>query len=434
MRHIHKICGIVVFVVALLFLGVCIVLFGDSISGTLSWKVEEWRHKKEVELEHDNLFEDGVEGILSDLNEALELPEELYITDQFQVTFDAAGTIQSIDTFIYGKDKTGEKKTYLIDYEADGSGSMTVWTDGNTNGEYENDLRLSPMLEILETADWMDQVKQWTETSEEQQIYELLYFGRRSFNSDEGLRYVPGDADGDGVNGTNNLVQLRNGGEIVGFEVSLHIPESDSVTPVRYIMEPEYISQEKLDQENTTQQIEEAKAEESWTTDPNDGTMYFFINDSAGWRLTITGAAAGSRFYVLEKTVDGGNIWECINEDPFSRQLGIAEGLLFFDENFGTIGLTGASQSGSALYITRDGGITFEEIILPMGMVTELPESAQDYGFTVEDYDYLNMPEKEETGLTITVTSDAAESDGIVFQSIDDGVTWEYKGPTQKMD
>ena len=54
-----------------------------------------------------------------------------------------------------------------------------------------------------------------------------------------------------------------------------------------------------------------------------------------GWRLVITDAAAGSRFYVMEKTMDGGSTWECINDDPFSGQLGVAEGLIFYDETLG---------------------------------------------------------------------------------------------------
>ena len=64
--------------------------------------------------------------------------------------------------------------------------------------------------------------------------------------------------DGDGTEtGTGNFTQLRSGGEIVGFEVSLHIPDLNSVTPVRYIMEPEYVSQQELKQENTMQQVED---------------------------------------------------------------------------------------------------------------------------------------------------------------------------------
>ena len=74
---------------------------------------------------------------------------------------------------------------------------------------------------------------------------------------------------------------------------------------------------------------------------------------------------------------------------------------------------------------------TVIDIQLPMDLVSELPQIAIDCGFTVEDFDYLNMPEKEDDTLTITVTTDAAEKDGIVFQSTDYGATWEYKGLVQ---
>lgn len=394
--------------------------------------MDEQMHKKEIELVHNNFFENGVEGVLTDLDEALELPDELYIANKYQIAFDENGTIQSMYAFIYGQDENGEKKTYLIDYDADKSNNMTVWIDGHVNGEYEEDMRLLPMLQVLKNADWKNQVKLWSDTYEEKQIYEILYMGRRSFHLDEGLQYVSGDADGNGVEtGTNNFVQLRNGGAIVGFEVSLHIPGLNSVTPVRYIMEPEYISQKELDQENMMQQVDEAKAAESWTVDQSDGTMYFFFDENNGWRLVVTDAAAGSRFYVMEKSVDGGTTWERINEDPFGGQIGVTEGLLFFDENFGFAGLTEASQSHSNLYVTRDGGANFEKLVLPMDSVTELPEMAEECDFTIEDYDYLNMPEKDGDTLIITVTTDAAETDGIVFKSIDNGITWKYSGITE---
>ena len=63
-------------------------------------------------------------------------------------------------------------------------------------------------------------------------------------------------------------------------------------------------------------------------------------------------------------------------------------------------------------------------------MITELPESAKKYGFTVEDYDYLNMPQKGAATLTIMVTTDKGDNAGIVFKSEDDGSTWKYRGVT----
>ena len=84
----------------------------------------------------------------------------------------------------------------------------------------------------------------------------------------------------------------------------------------------------------------------------------------------------------MEKSTDGGSNWERMNEDPFGGQIGVTEGLVFFDEQFGVIGLTGASQSGSELYVTGDGGVSFERIEFPMSTVTELPAVAEEYGYT----------------------------------------------------
>lgn len=209
------------------------------------------------------------------------------------------------------------------------------------------------------------------------------------------------------------------------------VSEQENDTSVEYTTKPESIDLEESNQKNITEQVDKAKKAESWTMDESNGTMYFFLDEQNGWRLVVVDAAAGSRFYVMERTADGGDTWERINEDPFDNQAGVAEGVMFLDDNFGIAGLAGASQSHSTLYITKDGGRSFGEIKLPMSTVTELPESAKEYGFTVEDYDYLNMPQIGATTLIIMVTTDKGDNDGIVFESEDGGDTWKYRGVTQ---
>lgn len=423
---------IFIFVITTLFFGGRIIYSAIPYNGALSWKIDEMMNKKEVKLEHNNIFESGAEGILSDLDKAFNLPDELYISNEFRITFDKSGTIQSINTFIYGKNDDGDKKTYLIDYDADKSSNMTVWSDGNVNDGYDENMRLRPMMQILKNSELRNYVDNWAEKFGEDQIYEILYFGHRSFVSMEGLKYIPGDADGDGIDtGDADFTKLMAGGEIAGFEVSLHMPDLKDVTPVRYIMEPEYISPYELEQKNSMQQADEAKNAESWTVDKSNGSMYFLLDDYNGWRLKVADAAAGSRFYIMENTSDGGAEWKIINENPFNNQSGVAQGLIFFDKNFGIIGLTGASQSNSSLYMTKDGGASFEKIELPINKAAQLPESAKKYGFTVLDYDYLNMPQKDGEALKIIVTTDAADIDGIVFESTDNGITWEYRGITK---
>lgn len=426
-RIVFKI-EILVLVMGNLYFAGRIVYSAIPYHGALSWKIDEWMHKKEVKLEHNNVFRDGAEGILEDLDTAFALPEELYLSNQFQITFDGEGTIKTIYTFLYGKNEEGETKTWLVDYNAGESEYMTVWVDGAADSTYEEDMRLQPMLNILEQAEYKQQVEIWDAVFQPAE-FEILYLGRRSFSSASSLTYLPGDADGDGTDsGSDILSKLSSGGEIVGYEVSLHIPALEEVTPVRYIMEPEYISQETLKKEQEEQQTETSKAADAWTVDQTDGAMYFFLDDNTGWRLVVTDAAAGSRFYGMQKTENGGTTWTMINEDPFGGNIGVTEGLQFYDETFGFAALTGASWSYSRLFLTRDGGVTFTQLELPMDTVTELPELAAECGFTAEDYDYINMPEKEDDCLTLRVSTDAGEAEGIFFRSEDEGESWVYAG------
>lgn len=60
--------------------------------------------------------------------------------------------------------------------------------------------------------------------------------------------------------------------------------------------------------------------------DESNGTMYFFLDEQNGWRLVVVDAAAGSRFYVMERTADGGDTWERINEDPLIIKQALLKG------------------------------------------------------------------------------------------------------------
>ena len=46
----------------------------------------------------------------------------------------------------------------------------------------------------------------------------------------------------------------------------------------------------------------------------------------------------------------------------------------------------------------------------------------------IEDYDYHTMPQIVDGKMEIYLQTDAMEQQGIIFQSEDNGVTWEYAG------
>ena len=109
---------LLIFIAFSIFFGAKIIQTAIPYHGALSWKIDEWLRKKEIRLEHDNIFDSGVEGIIEDIDKKLDLPDNLYIANKFQITFDKKGTIHEIYAFLYGKNEEGEKKTYLINYNS----------------------------------------------------------------------------------------------------------------------------------------------------------------------------------------------------------------------------------------------------------------------------------------------------------------------------
>ena len=440
-----------------------------------------------VTLKHDNFLEDSAAGIFEDLDDAIGLPEKLYLVNHLDITFYATGEIATIDTFFYGEDEDGKTKTYLVDYNRKKSSKMTVYIDNYAKTDYEDDMRLTPLFELLGNVHVRDLVDNWSEETKSH-TFEMNYAGKSSFTSADGLQVVSAENEitdenaNVGENADENadtdestdaiLSQLEYGGEITGFAVTFSAIGSkssvDNTTAntdydavasadlVTYILNPQYISESVLAQQNRQEQIDEAKnnsgdgsadgsgnayndvasgsdGEESedntpWTENREDGSVYVFLDKNTGYRLLVADAAAGSRFYELEITKDGGQSWNQLNADPFDGNSGVAEGIEFYNENLGVIGLAGASGDYSTLYLTRDGGKTFSEIELPMDEVAELPDTASDYGFTISDYDYCKMPQQKAGKLTIKVISAQGETDGILFESADDGNTWNYSG------
>lgn len=407
-----------------------------------------------ITLKHDNFFDDSVAGILEDLDNEIGLPKKIYLVNHFNVTFYATGEIAAIDTFFYGEDENGETRTYLVDYNRKKSSKMTVYINNYAETDYEEDMCLTPLFELLGNIKVKEQVDSWAEETKSH-TFGISYSGKRAFTSADSLQVI--NAENTDTNGNSILNQVEYGGEVTGFAVTFSTGgEENTDKIITYIINPKYTSAAVLAQQNRLEQIDEAKngagndttdntgnadpnavagndEEESgdgtpWTENREDGSVYFFLDSNTGYRLLVADAAAGSRFYELEKTKDGGQSWNQKNANPFNGNSGVAEGIEFYNENLGVIGLAGASGDYSTLYLTQDGGKTFSKIELSMDEVTELPDTAAEYGFSISDYDYCKMPQQEDGKFTIKVISGQGETDGILFESTDNGNTWNYSG------
>ena len=405
---------IIVLLVSTLFYGVKIVESAKDYNGKLSWKIEEWESSRQIKFLHNNIYKDGIQGIFDDLKKELNLPSELYIANKFSLEFEEDGTITEIYSFFYGREANGEEHTYLLDYNRNKSSKLTVWLDGYAECNYEDSMKIEPMFQILDRVDIKKHVQEWNDENGVNH-FGLLYYGYRSFASTEEIVAVNED-------GSIDAIEYGIPPEdISGYEVSLYVPEQEGITPVRYMN-----MWEKVNTENSEEKGQDKTYEiGTCTTDPADGTLCFYMNQNQGWRLIVADAACGSRFYQMEFTDNGGNAWGKINEDPFIGDTGVAEGIVFFDQELGFIGMGTATEEYSDLYVTKDGGKSFVSIKLPM---QEIPEDV----IGIEDYDYEYLPYMEESVINLVLGKEKnSQEKGLLFQSEDHGETWRFAGLTE---
>ena len=78
--------------------------------------------------------------------------------------------------------------------------------------------------------------------------------------------------------------------------------------------------------------------------------------------------------------------------------------------------------------VTSDGGVTFTQMEFPMEEVTELPDIADELGYTIADYDYAEMPQVSDGQWTVIIKAEYSSYEGLRFTSNDNGKTWMYEG------
>lgn len=417
---------LVLFIAISLVFGGMIVHTAIPYNGALSWKIDDFLNHKKIKFIHNNIYENGIDGLINDIGEKNSLPEKIYVSDDFYIEFTEDGTITNIETMLYGENDKGQLKGFLITYDCKKDSKINIWLNEGEGLSINSDKLLNPFFAILKQSDYKEQVHNW-EDIKQNQTYSFLYSGKEKVNSEKGLSILDGDADGDGKYNTGlTTSMLSRGGEFSGYMASLYIKNNEDISSFKYLMEPQYISPEILENEHNSEIIEDAKSSKRWITDENNGTVYTFVLDDKkiGYRLVVVDAAAGSRFYEFEKSIDSGENWKVINKDPFMDEAGSAEGIIFFSNDFGFIGIQGASGQYSQIYSTKDGGLTFRQVNLPMDKVKDIPKEGKEIGLKLDDYKYLSMPESKGNKLYITVTTGEYESNGIQFYSEDAGESW----------
>ncbi|MCH1980991.1 exo-alpha-sialidase [Ruminococcus sp. OA3] len=395
------------------YFGWGIVKSAGSYQGKLSWVLEEARHRRTVILTHDNIYRDGIEGLLADIREEIDMPGELYVATSVDLEFDSGGRILKLDTFLYGKNEEGKTNSFLISYDRSKAEEMTVYLDGAVNTQDEQGKQLAPLMSMLKVMPLEQTVSGW-----EAPRFGILYYGIRSWGTDtSGIVYI---------NSAGNTRAAVNGYcEISGYTVSVYVPDTDGepagYPPVRYVYADDLNA---VASENPLSAQESVDMHDSTEGQESDEDMSM-LDESRGYRLTVLDAAAGSRFYGLEMTVDGGESWEILNQDPFCGDIGVSAGISFLNETLGFLALSHSGGSLAELYRTEDGGATFERVTLP---AVKVPLNG---GEMYQPFDFPGMPYEEDGTLYLKVgqgqDGDYNGGSSALYTSADKGRTWSYQ-------
>lgn len=172
--------------------------------------------------------------------------------NHFNVTFYATGEIAAIDTFFYGEDENGETRTYLVDYNRKKSSKMTVYINNYAKTDYEEDMCLTPLFELLGNIKVKERVDSWAEETKSH-TFGISYSGKRAFTSADSLQVINAesadideneDIDGNADTNENSILsQLEYGGEVTGFAVTFSTGgEENTGEIITYIINPKYTS------------------------------------------------------------------------------------------------------------------------------------------------------------------------------------------------
>ncbi|GLC32594.1 membrane protein [Clostridium omnivorum] len=405
-KAISTIITIIAISLITIFYGVKIYHSAINYNGKLSWILGDLKNKKTVKLEQDNIYENGIEGIFTDINKKVAMPEKLYISNSFSINFDSNGKITSFDTYLYGKTSKNVLESFLISYDSKKSRNIIIYLNGHVNADYSDDKLLEPLLKTMKVIPLKKTVSNWPEKQ-----FGIIYYGKRSFGYNSS-----GIVNIDSKGNTNSDVKAIS--EIIGYTVSVFVPgKENKYTPVRYNLI------DGLDNLNLSEPPKE-NSDKKISKKTNNSTDEFYLSELIGYRLEVTGAAAGSRAYSLNLTSDGGVTWKTINEDPFSGNIGTAAGVVFLNDKLGFLCLSHSGGSNGQLYRTDDGGVSFKKVDFPSLNVTLAN------GKTYNPFDLPGMP-FEKDGVFSVLIGQGADGDynggsKALYQSQDQGKTWNF--------
>ncbi|MDN6729906.1 MAG: hypothetical protein L0L57_07005 [Alkalibacterium sp.] len=386
-----------------LFTGFKTYQIAQAFGTPLNRKIEEWLYVETVDYEDFNIFDQSVEDLFTLIDEEVDLPDPLYIYNEFDLAFDRSGQLTSFYAAVTGENEEGEFEWFLISDSSEPN-QLTINSGENPDREVLSDnMLIAPMFNTLDQLSLEEAIDTWPAEEE----FGIYYDGYRSWGTNNaGIYYIEDDP-------AANPETFND--EILGYTVSLYVSgKTETITPKRYIDSSLNVLSEPVDQESE-------KPDLGYQVDDNNQEMFFLTKD-VGYRLAVLDAATGSRWYGLEKTKDGGMNWTTVNPDPFDGRSGSSTGLKFFNEDFGFIAIARGDQA--TLFRSETGGETLSPVTFPDVDVPLIDDE------TYNPFQFPDMPYEDNGELYVTVgqgpNGDYNSGAKALYQSSDNGKTWVF--------
>lgn len=145
--------------------------------GKLSWVLHELTTTKYIALEHDNLYDSGIQGIFEDIEKEVELPERLTLNGVFNLHFSEDGAIVRFDMMLKGYDENCNfVDSWLVSYPSSRKNKIRV-QKGNTvsSSEYDGEKSIDALLAGGRLLDYEELIGDW-----EEKEYGIYYRGSRT--------------------------------------------------------------------------------------------------------------------------------------------------------------------------------------------------------------------------------------------------------------
>lgn len=209
--------------------GMSVLYSATPYNGELSWYLRDLENKRTVLLadEHKNLYETGIEGMLEDIRNKIDLPQTLTLFNSFNLHFAPDGTIETVDTMLCGYDEQKQfVNSYIITYNRKKSSKITIYLNKNMEKLYHEEENIQPLIDGVSAIDIPQVIENWNQTE-----YGILYYGVRQWGW---------GADNVFIINEQKETWPSKGGK--GHSISIFCPNDEQIAPVRFLYKKAAIS------------------------------------------------------------------------------------------------------------------------------------------------------------------------------------------------